>query len=64
MLIGHFNADPTKSHLFGDELTKLLHEESYILSDVVLSDKDTFTFTSDAQTTRSWIDHHDHKEPS
>ena len=56
-ILGDFNADTTKSHLFGDELTKFLHEESYILSDVVLSDKDSFTFTSDAQTTRSWIDH-------
>ena len=56
-ILGDFNADTTKSHLFGDELTKFLHEESYILSDVILSDKDSFTFTSDAQTTRSWIDH-------
>ena len=57
IVLGGFNADPSKPNLFGDELTKFLQEESYILSDVVFCDKGTYTFYSDAQLSTSWIDH-------
>ena len=42
-VLGDFNADPSKPNLFGDELTKFLQEESYILSDVIFCNKATLT---------------------
>ena len=45
-------------NIYYKQIILYLQEESYILSDVVFCDKDTYTFYSDAQLSTSWIDHY------
>jgi exonuclease III len=55
-VIGDFNADPNKKHLFGQELADYCHDCNLIISDLVFL-RDCYTFFSCAHNTTSWLDH-------
>lgn len=55
-IVGDFNADPTKSHLFGRELSAHCSDQNLFLSDISHL-HNCYTFYSSAHDTTSWLDH-------
>jgi exonuclease III len=55
-VLGDFNADPTKDHLFGQELVDFCQDANLIITDVQCL-KNSYTFYSCPHNTTSWLDH-------
>ena len=55
-VIGDFNADLNKDHLFGSELASFCADMNLIISDTAHL-KGGYTFVSSAHNTTSWLDH-------
>ena len=53
---GDFNADTTKDHLFGSNLSTFCGENDLVISDTVYL-QNSFTFLSSAHQSMSWLDH-------
>ena len=56
-ICGEFNANLLQSSRFGKELKQIFRDNSFSISDELISDADTFTFVSSSHGSTSWLDH-------